>query len=103
MMRHSRCSVGSSESAVSSTSLVRLASTADSGPSVASSWGDMSSVVSSRRVRPALKWSVARLRAMVISQAPKSRPCQRKLFMLRRARKNVSEVRSSASACERVR
>ena len=63
----------------------------------------MSSVVSSRRVRPALKWSVARLRAIVISQAPKSLPCQRKPFMLRSARKNVSEVRSSASVLERVR
>ena len=63
----------------------------------------MSSVVISSRVRPALKWSVVRLRAIVISQAPKSRPCQRKLFMLRSARKKVSEVRSSASAAERVR
>ena len=63
----------------------------------------MSSVVSSRRVRPALKWSVARLRAMVISQAPKSLPCHRKPLMLRSARKNVSEVRSSASVCDRVR
>ena len=33
---------------------------------------------------------------MVISQAPKSLPCQRKLVMLRSARKKVSEVRSSA-------
>ena len=40
---------------------------------------------------------------MVISQAPKSLPCQRKLLMLRSARKNVSEVRSSASWLERVR
>ena len=63
----------------------------------------MSSVVISRRVRPALKWSVVRLRAIVISQAPKSLPCHRKLFMLRSARKKVSEVRSSASVCERVR
>ena len=52
-----------------------------------------SSVVISRRVRPALKWSVARLRAMVISQAPKSSPCHRKFFMFRSARKNVSEAR----------
>ena len=63
----------------------------------------MSSVVISRRVRPALKWSIVRLRAIVISQAPKSLPCHRKLFMLRSARKKVSEVRSSASVCERVR
>src|ERR671927_449975 len=63
----------------------------------------MSSVVSSRRVRPALKWSVARLRAIVINQAPKSLPCQRKLLMLRSARKNVSDVRSSASAEARER
>ena len=63
----------------------------------------MSSVVSSSRVRPALKWSVVRLRAIVISQAPRSRPCHRKPFMLRSARKKVSEVRSSASATERVR
>ena len=82
---------------------MRLASTGDSGPSVASSCWPMSSVVISSRVRPALKWSVARLRAMVISQAPKSLPCQRKLFMLRSARKKVSEVRSSASVLERVR
>ena len=47
-------------------------STASSGPSVASSWRVMSSVVISSRVRPALKWSVVRLRAMVISHAPKS-------------------------------
>ena len=63
----------------------------------------MSSVVISSRVRPALKWSVARLRAIVISHAPKSLPCHRKPFMLRSARKNVSEVRSSASVLERVR
>ena len=74
-----------------------------SGPSVVSSCGVMSSVVISRRVRPALKWSIVRLRAIVISQAPKSLPCHRKLFMLRSARKKVSEVRSSASVCERVR
>ena len=74
-----------------------------SGPSVVSSCADMSSVVCSRRVRPALKWSVHRLRAMVISQAPKSLPCHRKLFIDRSARKNVSEVRSSASWVERVR
>ena len=40
---------------------------------------------------------------MVISQAPKSLPCQRKLFMLRSARKKVSDVRSSASVVDRVR
>ena len=90
-------------SASSSTSLVRLARTASSGPSVAVVVEPMSSVVNSRRVRPALKWSVVRLRAMVISQAPKSLPCQRKLLMLRSARKKVSEVRSSASVLERTR
>ena len=63
----------------------------------------MSSVACSRRVRPALKWSVVRLRAMVISQAPKSLPCQRNEFIDRSARKNVSEARSSARVCERVR
>jgi hypothetical protein len=63
----------------------------------------MSSVVCSRRLRPDLKWSVVRLRAIVISQAPKSRPCQRKPFMLRRARKKVSPVRSSASWTEPTR
>ena len=40
---------------------------------------------------------------MVISHAPKSLPCQRKLVMLRSARKKVSEVRSSARVAERVR
>ena len=63
----------------------------------------MSSVAYSSRVRPALKWSVVRLRAMVISQAPKSLPCHRNEPMLRSARKNVSEVRSSASATEPTR
>ena len=63
----------------------------------------MSSVVLSRRVRPALKWSVVRLRAIVISHAPKSLPCQRKQLIERRARKNVSAVRSSASGTEPTR
>ena len=63
----------------------------------------MSSVVYSRRVRPALKWSVVRLRAMVISQAPKSLPCQRKELIERSARKKVSAVRSSASGTEPTR
>ncbi len=40
---------------------------------------------------------------MVISHAPKSLPCQRKDPMLRSARKNVSEVRSSASATDPTR
>ena len=36
---------------------------------------------------------------MVTSQAPKSRPCQVNVPMRRRARRNVSLVRSSAVAC----
>ncbi len=78
-------------------------STSTSGPSAAESRVCMSSVVCSRRVRPALKWSAVRLRAIVISQAPKSLPCQRNECMLRSARKNVSAVRSSASVIEPTR
>ena len=40
---------------------------------------------------------------MVISQAPKSLPCQRKELMLRSARKKVSAVRSSASGTDPTR
>ena len=40
---------------------------------------------------------------MVISQAPKSLPCHRKEPMLRSARKNVSDVRSSASGTDPTR
>ena len=63
----------------------------------------MSSVVCSSRVRPALKWSVVRLRAMVINHAPKSLPCQRNDDIERSARKNVSAVRSSASGTDPTR
>lgn len=58
----------------------------------------ISPVVISRRNRLDLKWSATRLRAIVTSQAPKSRPCQVNVPMRRRARRNVSLVRSSAVA-----
>lgn len=47
----------------------------------------ISPVVTSRRKRLDLKWSATRLRAMVTSQAPKSRPCQVKVPMRRSARR----------------
>lgn len=58
----------------------------------------ISPVVTSRRKRLDLKWSATRLRAIVTSQAPKSRPCQVNVPIRRRARRNVSLVRSSAVA-----
>ena len=41
--------------------------------------------------------SVIRLRAMVMNQAAMSRPCQEKESIRRSARRNVSDVMSSAS------
>ena len=63
----------------------------------------MSAVDTSSLKRLDFTWSATRLRAMVVNQAPMSLPCQVNESMRRSARRKVSDVRSSASACEPTR
>ena len=72
-------------------------STSSSGASTRWSASSMSAVVTSRRNLADLALSVMRLRAIVMNHAAMSRPCQEKESILRRARRKVSDVRSSAS------
>ena len=67
---HSCCSLPSCCTQASSSRLVRCATTASSGPSVARSASRMSAVATSSRYRLLFTWSRMMLRAIVTSQAP---------------------------------